>query len=104
MDFELPEVLALAPGMRAAELLIDGLSVFCFNKTGAEKFWEVAFPHQADHDLTITIQELDGAGNKVGMPTPYDVHRHIETFTIRLTNGSLEHYEPGHFPDGGPRV
>ena len=55
MAIELPAVLANAPGMRAAELVVDGLSVFCFNQSG-EKFWEVAFPRQAQHDLTITIQ------------------------------------------------
>lgn len=102
-QIELPDVLKNAPGMRAAELVVDGLSVFCFNQIEAEKFWEVAYPRK-EHDLKIKIQELNGAGNPVGAPMTHAVHPDVETFTIRLTNGSLEHYEPKHFPNGGPRA
>jgi hypothetical protein len=98
MAFELPDVLASAPGMRAAELIIDGLAVFCFNQTSAEPFWEVAYPRLVQHHLAITIQELDGDDNEVGEPIPIDPG--IERFTISLTNGSLQHYNL--FPHGGP--
>jgi|GEM_PF-2666804 hypothetical protein len=101
---ELPAVLTSAPGrVRAAELLIDGLSVFCFNQMGAEKFWEVAYPRLLQHQLQITIQQLDAAGHKVGFPQTVDVGNNVKSFNIRLTNGSREHYEQGHFPWGGPR-
>lgn len=99
MDFELPEVLASAPGMLAAELLVDGLAAFCFNRTHGEPFWEVAYP-RPHHDLTIKIQELDGDGNDVGSPITHPVDRRVERFTIRLTNGSVAHYDD--FPHGGP--
>lgn len=102
MAIELPEVLKTAPGMRAAELVVDGLSVFCFNKITAEPFWEVAFPRQGEHALTITIQELDGNGNDVGTATEHPINRGVERFTIRLTNGSLNHYNV--FPEGGPKT
>jgi hypothetical protein len=103
MAIELPEVLRNAPGnVRAAELVVDGLSVFCFNKTSTEKFWEIGFPRQAQHDLKITIQRLDGNGNPVGRPALHDVHQDVKRFTIRLTNGSLEHYRL--FPEGGPKT
>jgi len=100
MKFELPPVLKNPDlGMRAAELVIDGLAVFCFNETSAEKFWEVAYPH-VQHDLVIMIQELDGDDNDVGEPTSHPIDSGIERFTIRLSNGSLQHYNL--FPHGGP--
>ena len=101
MKIELPEVLASVRGLRAAEIVIDGLSVFCFNKTNREWFWEVAYPRQARHKLTIKIQELDGAGRKVRRPKTHHVDPHVEKFYISLENGSLEHYKQ--FPDGGPK-
>ena len=99
-DIEIPDVLTSAPGVVAAELVVDGLSVFCFNNISAENFWEVAYPRQRQHDLTIKIQELDGDGNKVGRATSHPIDRRVEQITIRLTNGSLEHYND--FPHGGP--
>lgn len=101
MEFELPPVLASAPGVRAAELIMDGLSVFCFNKTSGEWFWEVAYPRMAEHDLRISIQELDGNGAPVGNPLPtVYVDSAVKSFGISLTNGSVEHYTE--FPLGGP--
>ena len=96
----LPPVLASAPGLRAAELVIDGLSVCCFNRTSSEMFWEVAYPRQRQHELRITIQELDGADQPVGQPQPHDVDARVVSFNINLTNGSVAHY--GQFPRGGP--
>ena len=101
---ELPHVLTSAPGMLAAELLIDGLSVFCFNRTGAERYWEVAYPRLLQHELQIRIQQLDAAGNEVGDPQTINVGDNVKSFNIFLTNGSLEHYEEAHFPSGGPKV
>ena len=104
-DIELPDVLTSddVPGMRAAELVIDGLSVFCFNKFDPkEPFWEVAYPRQGRHDLTIKIQELDGDGNKVGAERSHPIDRQVQQFNIHLTNGSLAHYQQDHFPEGGP--
>src|SRR5690348_726178 len=98
---ELPDVLTSAPGLRAAELLIDGLSVFCFNQTSEEKYWEVAYPRLLQHQLQITIQELDGTGQPVGDMQTHDVPDVVKSFNVRLTNGSLEHYNL--FPSGGPR-
>jgi hypothetical protein len=98
---ELPDVLTSAPGVRAAELLIDGLSVFCFNQINEEKFWEVAYPRLAQHELKITIQELDGSGQPVGAQQVHAVDQGIKSFNISLTNGSLEHFTQ--FPLGGPR-
>ena len=106
LDIELPEVLTSAdvPGMRAAELVIDGLSVFCFNKFDPkESFWEVAYPRHGAHTLSIKIQELDGDGNKVGDEQSHRVDRRVDQLIIRLTNGSLEHYQDGKFPEGGPK-
>lgn len=101
LNFQLPRVLASAPGRLAAILVIDGLSVCCFNKTGGEKFWEVAYPRQAHHDLRISIWNLDGANKPVGGPI-HDilVDRRVVRFDISLTNGSTDHYTQ--FPDGGP--
>lgn len=100
MEFELPPVLAVAPGVRAAELIVDGLSVFCFNKTSGEWFWEVAYPRMAEHKLQVTVQELDTAGEPVGPAQAYPVDQGVKSFGISLTNGSLEHY--AQFPLGGP--
>ena len=101
---DLPPVLTSAPGMRAAELLLDGLSVFCFNQMNAEKFWEIAYPRLAQHELQITIRELNAAGQPVGFPKTVHVDETIKSFNIRLSNGSLEHYDQAHFPSGGPRA
>lgn len=106
-DIEIPDVIKppSVPGMLAAELVVDGLSVFCFNKTDPDaKFWEVCYPRQGRHDLHINIQELDGAGNKVRPERPHPVNPLVERFTISLTNGSLEHYENDRFPEGGPKT
>jgi hypothetical protein len=106
LDIEIPDVLTSddVPGMRAAELVVDGLSVFCFNKFDPkEPFWEVAYPRQGGHTLKITIQELDGDGNKVGTEQSHPVHRQVHQLFIRLTNGSLEHYQQDQFPEGGPK-
>jgi hypothetical protein len=97
---ELPPVLASAPGLRAAELVIDGLSVCCFNRINAEKFWEVAYPHQLLHQLQITIRELDAAGQEVRTVDVQTVDAGVTSFDISLTNGSVEHYNQ--FPLGGP--
>lgn len=99
-DIELPQVLKDAPGMRAAELVIDGLAVFCFNIMTAEPFWEVVFPRQAQHDLKFLIQEFDVDGKPAGPEVPHDIDRRVERFTIRLSNGSVQHYNQ--FPKGGP--
>lgn len=97
---ELPPVLASAPGLRAAELVIDGLSVFCLNQINTEKFWEVAYPRMAEHELKITIQELDAAGAPVGYEQPYEVGPGVKSFDISLSYGSVAHYTQ--FPRGGP--
>lgn len=101
-DMVLPEVLASAPGLRAAILVIDGLSVCCFNKTGVDKFWEVAYPRQRHHELRITIWELDGDDEPVGTDPIYDneVNEGVVRFNISHTNGSVAHYSQ--YPDGGP--
>jgi hypothetical protein len=101
-DMVLPEVLASAPGLRAAILVIDGLSVCCFNKTGVDKFWEVAYPRQRQHDLRIAIWELDGADQPVGTDPIYDeeLDEGVVRLNISLTNGSAAHYSQ--FPAGGP--
>lgn len=103
-ELELPHVLASAPGLRAAILVVDGLSVCCFNKTGGDKFWEVAYPRQRQHELRITIWELDGADQPVGTDPIYDkeVDIRVVRFNISLTNGSVAHYSQ--FPAGGPRT
>lgn len=99
---ELPDVLTDPTlGLRAAELLIDGLSVFCFNTINEEWYWEVAYPRALQHQLQITIQELDAAGEPVGDMQWHDVPENVRSFNIRLTNGSVEHYNL--FPAGGPR-
>lgn len=100
IDFTLPNVLAQAPGKRAAILVIDGLSVCCFNRT--KMFWEVAYPRQSEHELRITIWELDGDDNRVGQEPKYDkeVHPDIVSFNISLTKGSTAHYNQ--YPRGGP--
>ena len=101
MEFELPPVLKNPDlGMRAAELVIDGLAVFCFNETSGEQFWEVAYPRLVRHDLAIMIQELDGDDNEVGQATPHPIDPRVERFTISLSNGSTQHYNL--FPHGGP--
>ena len=41
MEIELPDVLTNSPGKRAAALVSDGLSVFCFNNISAEPVCEV---------------------------------------------------------------
>jgi hypothetical protein len=104
MDFELPPVLTSpALGMRAAELVMDGLSVFCFNRTNTEPYWEIAYPRLQRHQLLITIQELDGSGEPIGEEESYEVDDEgVKSFGISLSNGSLTHYEPNHFPLGGP--
>lgn len=99
---ELPNVLTSAPGLRAAELLMDGLSVFCFNQLNDEKFWEVAYPRLLQHDLQINIQELNAIGQHVGFPLTIDVPETVKSFCIYLTHGSLEHFD--HFPSGGPKA
>jgi len=103
MEFPpLPNVLTSAPGMLAAKLLFDGLSVFCFNSTNPDdKFWQVAYPRLQQHTLQITIQRLDGSGAHVGEEEKFDVPENITSFNIRLTNGSVEHFTQ--FPSGGPR-
>src|SRR5687768_2633273 len=100
-DLELPRVLDSAPGLRAAILVIDGLSVCCFNDSG-EKFWEVAYPRQLRHQLRITIWELDGADQPVGTDPIFDreIHSGVVHFNISLSNGSVAHYSE--FPEGGP--
>jgi hypothetical protein len=101
MVFELPPVLTNpALGMRAAELVIDGLSVCCFNSANPGRFWEVAYPRPANHELQITIQQLNGADQPVGQPVIHRIDARVDKFSISLTNGSLEHYNQ--FPHGGP--
>ena len=87
---------------RAAIIVIDGLSVCCFNKTGDEKFWEVAYPRAQQHQLCITIWELDDADRPVGTDPIIDVEVNagVGRFNICLTNGSVAHYSQ--FRTGGP--
>jgi hypothetical protein len=101
-DIEMPPVLGSVPGVRAAELVMDGLSVFCFNRTNTEPYWEIAYPRMQRHQLLITIQELDGSGEPVGEEESYEVDEAVKSFGISLSKGSLTHYEPNHFPLGGP--
>ena len=100
----LPSVLATRPEMRAAELTIDGLSVLCFNTTGGEPVWEVAFPRNAEHALNIVIHELDANDNfvrEIGPPVEgFPVDPGVRAINIRLTTGSFDHF--GDFPKGGP--
>jgi hypothetical protein len=100
MALPLPTVLATAPGMRAAELVIDGLAVLCFNSTNGEKFWEVAYPRRAQHQLTITVEPLNGADQPVEPIVPHQVPEAVRSFNISLSQGSLVHYD--FFPQGGP--
>jgi hypothetical protein len=105
-DFDLPQVLKDAPGMRAAELVIDGLAVLRFN-SGFEKFWEVAYPRKAQHTLRIKISELDANDRPIYPPKfdkEVDPDRKVLSFNISLTDGSVTHYERRHFPRGGPRA
>ena len=101
-DLKLPPVLDLPHVPRAAILVVDGLSVCCFNKTGGDKFWEVAYPREQHHELRITIWELDGADKPVGTDPIHNmvVNSGVVRFNISLTNGSVAHYSQ--FPDGGP--
>jgi hypothetical protein len=101
-DVKMPPVLGSVPGVRAAELVMDGLSVLCFNRTDTEPYWEIAYPRLQRHQLLITIQELDGSGEPVGEEESYEVDEGVRSFNISLSNGSLTHYEPNHFPLGGP--
>src|ERR1041384_6837498 len=101
MQFELPPVLASAPGMRAAELMIDGLAVLCFNDTTGD-FWEVAYPRRLQHTLTIKIQSLDAHDRPIDQPLYREVDRKVRSFNISLTDGSERHF--GQFPRGGPRA
>ena len=96
----LPTVLATAPGMRAAELMIDGLAVLCFNSIKGEKFWEVAYPRRAQHELTITVQPLNALDQPVGPSEPHAVPETVTSFKISVSEGSLVHYDL--FPQGGP--
>lgn len=99
---ELPAVLASVPGMRAAELVIDGLTVLCFN-TSSENFWEVAYPRRARHTLFIKIEALDAAGVPIVPPlVEEEVNRNVRSFNISLSDGSVAHY--AQFPRGGPRA
>jgi hypothetical protein len=105
-DFELPQVLRDAPGMRAAQLVIDGLAVLRFN-SGFEKFWEVAYPRKAGHTLRIRIADLDANDRPIYPPIvdeEVDRDRKVRSFNISLTDGSVTHYERRHFPLGGPRA
>jgi hypothetical protein len=97
MELSLPTVLASA-GPRAAQLITDGLSVFCFNRGG--RYWEVAYPRQARHDLEIFIQRLDGNDQEVGPRLRFPVSRDIISFDIWVTDGSVS--SPANFPEGGP--
>jgi hypothetical protein len=102
-ELTLPTVLASAPGHRAAVLVVDGLSVCCYNRNGGnDRFWEVAYPRKSQHELRIKIWELDGADKPVGQNPKHDivVHKDVVSFDINLTNGSVAHH--GQFPDGGP--
>lgn len=103
-DIKMPPVLGSVPGVRAAELVMDGLSVLCFNRINTEPFWEIAYPRMQRHQLFITIQKLDGSGEPDGEEEYYEVDEGVKSFNISLSNGSLTHYEPNHFPLGGPSV
>ena len=99
MEFELPPVLASAPGVRVAELVLDGLSVCYFNST--EQFWEVAYPHETEHELRITIHKLSAAREEIEPPIYNNaISSTVTSFDISLTNGSQDHYAS--FPEGGP--
>src|SRR6185369_14235484 len=100
---ELPDVLTSAEGVHAAEVHVDGLSVFCFNTIDQnDKFWEVAYPRLAEHELRITIRELDATGQVVRTVVDQAVGAGVKSFDISLTNGSTGHYDPNQFPSGGP--
>jgi hypothetical protein len=103
-DLVLPDVLASAVGLRAAIVVIDGLSVCCFNKTGSDKFWEVAYPREQHHELRIKIWELDAADKPVGTHPIHNVvlNAGVVRLNISLTNGSVAHH--AQFPAGGPRM
>jgi hypothetical protein len=95
----LPNFAPLVPGFPVAQLTIDGLGICCFND-GA-KFWEVAYLRRAQHDLNITIEELDEQGETVpNTVVTYRVDDRVQSFTIRLTGGSEAHYAV--YPRGGP--
>jgi hypothetical protein len=96
-----PEV----PGFQVAQVTTDGLAICCFNdgsSDGGAKFWEVAYPRRAQHELQITVRELDENGEPVASPPArtFDIGEDVRSFTIRLTGGSEAHY--GVYPRGGP--
>ena len=94
------------PGFQVGELVIDGLAICCFNNgssNGGSKLWEVAYPRQQGHTLSIIVEELDDQGEPtVGDPRTYVVEDkdEVRSFTISLTGGSEAHYEV--YPRGGP--
>lgn len=83
---------------QVAELVVDGLAICCFNN---EKVWEVAYPRQQQHILSIVIQKLDGAGKPIinGIKE-HPVPGNVRSFTLSLTSGSRAHEAV--FPRGGP--
>lgn len=101
-NFDLPDVLKNARGMRAAKILIDGLAVLSFNiEKRDDPFWEVAYPRKKRHTLTIAIQDLNGDDEPVGDPREIEIDDRVTAIGVRLTKGSVAHYIK--FDKGGPR-
>jgi len=97
----LPPVLASRTELRAAELVIDGLAVLCFNQS--RNYWEVAYPRKGHHKLRIKIEALDADDLPIDAPLVYEeVDHSVRSFNISLTDGSETHYDE--FPEGGPRA
>jgi hypothetical protein len=95
-----PNFLSTVPGLLAANLTIDGLAVFCFNRQWEHKFWEVAYLRHDKHTLGIDITEVDARGKTNRIFPTVMVPENLLTFEISLTSGSEAHYDT--FPQGGP--
>jgi hypothetical protein len=97
-----PAFLSSVPGLRAAELIIDGLALFCFNHQNGNQFWEVAYLRNPRHELGMEIQKVDAQGNPLGTPDQYTFDVNVLSVDVTLTTGSDAHYQM--FPRGGPRA
>src|SRR5215207_7036833 len=97
-----PDFLSSVPGLCAAELIVDGLAIFCFNHQNGNKFWEVAYLRNPRHNLGIEIQKVNAQGDPIGAPDEYAVDINLLSIDLRLTTGSDAHYQM--FPRGGPRA
>jgi len=89
----------------AADLIIDGLGICCFDsRDAANPHWEVAYLRDARHEFELSISEMT-LGGEEGNSYPNEILGDFRTIHVIVEGGSNAHYAGypnGYYKGGAP--